>query len=245
MDSQIVVSNDIGNGEPAHFCAMSNEAKPQEPVSALSIVIIILSIYILLAMIADTFFRLPENVSHVLAIVDDGICIVFLIEFLMRFRRAESKWKFMKWGWIDLLSSIPSFDVFRYGRALRLFRLLRILRAFQSTRQLIRHIMRKRKEGTFAAAGLVAVLMLIFASIAILQVETSPDSNIKTGEDALWWAFSTITTVGYGDHYPVTTEGRFIAVVLMTVGVGLFGTFAAFVTTWFMGKPGEPETESS
>ena len=64
--------------------------------------------------------------------------------------------------------------------------------------------------------------MLLFSSIAILQVETDPNSNIKTAEDAIWWSYVTITTVGYGDKYPVTTEGRIIAVILMTVGVGLF-----------------------
>lgn len=228
-----------------YFYRMSDQPKATEPVTALSIVIIILSVYILLTMLADVLFHLPENISVILAIVDDAICIVFLIEFGLRFRKAENKWKFMKWGWIDLVSSIPAFDVFRYGRALRLIRLLRLLRAFQSTRHIIKHIMRKKKEGTFAAAGLVGILLLIFSSIAILQVETVPESNIRTGEDALWWAFSTITTVGYGDHYPVTTEGRFIAVVLMTVGVGLFGTFAALVTSWFMGKPGEAEKENN
>ncbi|MGL5891274.1 MAG: potassium channel family protein [Bacteroidia bacterium] len=230
-----------------NFQSLSNTTNTStaEPVNGLSIAITILSVYILIAMIADTFFNLPENVSHILAIVDDLVCIIFLIEFIIRFKRAENKWTFMKWGWIDLLSSIPAIDIFRYGRLLRLIRLLRILRAFQSTRHLIKHIMRKRKEGTFTAAALVAVLLLIFSSIAIVQVENDPESNIKTGEDALWWAFSTITTVGYGDRYPVTTEGRFIAVILMTVGVGLFGTFAAFVTTWFMGKPAENENMST
>ena len=76
--------------------------------------------------------------------------------------------------------------------------------------------------------------MVIFSSIAILQVETDPNSNIKTAEDAIWWAYVTITTVGYGDKFPVTTEGRIIAAVLMTVGVGLFGTFTAFLASWFV-----------
>lgn len=223
----------------------STSQQPEEPITSLNIAIIILSIYILGAMIADTFFNLPKNVSDILGIIDNLICILFLVDFFIRFRQAENKWQFMKWGWIDLISSIPAIDLLRFGRMLRLIRLLRILRAFQSTRHLIKHIMRKRKEGTFTAAALVAVLLLIFSSIAILQVEKDPESNIKTGEDALWWAFSTITTVGYGDHYPVTTEGRFIAVVLMTVGVGLFGTFAAFITTWFMGKPVEESSEET
>jgi voltage-gated potassium channel len=76
--------------------------------------------------------------------------------------------------------------------------------------------------------------MVIFSSIAILQVEHAPNSNIKTAEDALWWSYVTITTVGYGDKYPVTTEGRIIAVFLMTIGVGLFGTFTAFLASWFI-----------
>lgn len=58
--------------------------------------------------------------------------------------------------------------------------------------------------------------------------------SVKTAEDALWWSYTTITTVGYGDKYPVTTEGRLIAMALMTVGVGLFGAFTAYLTTWFV-----------
>lgn len=78
-------------------------------------------------------------------------------------------------------------------------------------------------------------MWVVFASIAILQVEKSPDANIQTPEHALWWAFSTITSVGYGDKYPVTPEGRLVAAVLMTAGVGVFGTFTGFVASWFLG----------
>lgn len=76
--------------------------------------------------------------------------------------------------------------------------------------------------------------MLIFGSISILQVETVPESNIKTAGDAIWWAFVTITTVGYGDRFPVTSAGRIIAAFLMITGVALFGTFTGFVAAWFM-----------
>lgn len=86
------------------------------------------------------------------------------------------------------------------------------------------------------AAAIIAVLMIIFSSIAVLQVENDPNSNIKTAEDAIWWAYVTITTVGYGDKFPVTTEGRLIAALLMTVGVGLFGTFTAYLASWFVGE---------
>ena len=82
--------------------------------------------------------------------------------------------------------------------------------------------------------GILIILLVIFSSIAILQVEDDPTSNIKTAEDAIWWAYVTITTVGYGDKYPITTEGRLIAGILMTAGVGLFGTFTAYVASWFV-----------
>ena len=63
---------------------------------------------------------------------------------------------------------------------------------------------------------------------------SNPDANIKTAEDALWWSYVTITTVGNGDRFPVTTGGRIIGTLLMTAGVGLFGTFTAFVSSWFL-----------
>jgi len=101
---------------------------------------------------------------------------------------------------------------------------------------LVKHVFQNKKQGALTSASIVAILMLIFSSIAILQVETDPNSNIKTAEDAIWWAYVTITTVGYGDKFPVTTEGRIIAALLMTVGVGLFGMFTAFLASWFVDK---------
>lgn len=207
----------------------------------LNLLIIVLSVYVLLALLLDTFLKLPTEISRLLLLTDNVICIVFLLDFGIRFYKAENKLKFMKWGWIDLLSSIPAIDILRVGRSVRLFRLLRLLRAFKSTKHLVDHIFRKRAQGTFMSVSVIALLLIIFSSIAILQVEDSPNSNIKTAEDALWWSYVTITTVGYGDKFPVTTEGRIIAGILMTGGVGLFGTFTAYVATWFIAGKKENE----
>ncbi|WP_276482597.1 ion transporter [Paraflavitalea pollutisoli] len=207
-----------------------------ERLGFLNLLILVLSVYVLLALMFDTFLKLPPEVSRVLLITDNIICGIFLIDFIKRYYQADNKLRFIRWGWIDLVSSIPMFDFMRVGRAFRLIRLFRILRAFRSTRRLIQHIFQQRTKGTLTAAAIIAVLMVIFSSIAILQVETDPNSNIKTAEDAIWWAYTTITTVGYGDRYPVTTEGRIIATLLMTVGVGLFGTFTAYLASWFVGE---------
>jgi len=140
----------------------------------------------------------------------------------------------MKWGWIDLISSVPALSYLRAGRVLRLIRLLRLIRAFRSTQMFVKHVFRNKVKGAFTSVTLLAILLIIFSSIAILQVEKDPNSNIKSAEDAIWWAYVTITTVGYGDKFPVTMEGRIIAAVLMTAGVGLFGTFTAYVSSWFV-----------
>ena len=205
-------------------------------------VIIILSFYVLITLIIDIFFKMPDELNRLLSFIDDAICLVFLYDFFQRLFTAKSKLQFMKWGWIDLLSSIPAFNIFRYGRVVRLFRLLRLLRAFRSIKYLTNHLLKNRKQGTFATVAILTFIMLIFGSIAILQVENDPGSNIKTAEDAIWWAFVTITTVGYGDKFPVTTEGRIVAAALMITGIGLIGTFTGFITAWFMGADKNEET---
>ncbi|RYD58647.1 MAG: ion transporter [Sphingobacteriales bacterium] len=205
-----------------------------EHLPLLDLVILVLSVYLLGAMLADTLFKLPHETHVLLHYIDTAICVVFLIDFLVRFFRAPDKLKFMRWGWIDLLSSIPAVDFLRFGRLYRILRVLRILRAFRITHYLVMHLFENKAKGAFTSAAIFAIMLIIFSSIAILQVERTHDGNIKTAEDALWWAYVTITTVGYGDKYPVTTEGRLIAAVLMTAGVGLFGTFTAYVASWFV-----------
>ena len=214
----------------------------KEKLSFLNLLIIILSFYILGSLIVDIFFELPSEIGKVLNYVDNVICVVFLIDFIVRFRQAESKLKFMKWGWIDLLASIPMIDFLRAGRILRLLRLLRVIRAYRSINHIVKHVFKSKVQGTLSSVAIIAVLVLLFSSLAILHFEKDPNSNIKTAEDAIWWAYVTITTVGYGDKFPVTTEGRIIATILMTVGVGLFGTFTAFVSSWFV-KTNEEEHE--
>lgn len=206
----------------------------KEPLGLFQLIILVLSVYVLLSLAVSTFFKLDEEVQLLLDYIDNLICVVFLADFCLRYRRAQSKLAFMRWGWIDLLSSIPMLPHLRFGRVFRIVRLFRLLRAFRSTKLLVEYIFSNRTKGTLTSVLLIAVLMLIFSSLAILQVENEPTSNIRSAEDALWWAFVTITTVGYGDKYPVTTEGRMIAVALMCVGVGLFGTFTAFVASWFV-----------
>ncbi|MDO8999173.1 MAG: ion transporter [Bacteroidota bacterium] len=213
---------------------LETKEENKESLGFLNLLILLLSFYVLIALLVDTLFKLPPEISKLLNYIDNIICIVFLLDFSIRFRKAENKLAFMKWGWIDLIASIPTFDFMRAGRLLRVIRLIRLFRAYRSAKHIVQHVFKNKIQGTLTSVAIIAVLMLLFSSIAILQFETEPESNIKTAEDAIWWSYVTITTVGYGDKYPVTTEGRVIAVILITVGVGLFGTFTAFVSSWFV-----------
>lgn len=84
----------------------------------------------------------------------------------------------------------------------------------------------------------VVVTTLFFGYIAAIQItiieRVSPSGNINNFSDGLWWAFTTITTVGYGDHYPTTSEGRIIAVGLMILGISLLGVVSATIAAWFV-----------
>jgi len=211
-----------------------NEDYAKKEISLFNILILVLSVYVLISLAINSFFNLSDELSSLLNYIDNIICIVFLIDVINRFRKAENKLEFMKWGWIDLIASIPTIDFLRPGRVLRLIRLVRIFRVIKSTSLIYEHIYRNKKQSALTSVALISFLMVIFSSIAILQFEKGVNSNIKSAEDAIWWSYVTITTVGYGDLFPVTTEGRVVGALLMTAGVGIFGTFTALDSYWFI-----------
>jgi voltage-gated potassium channel len=205
---------------------------------------LVLCILALGALAVQEFLPLDPEVERVLEVADFAVCILFLADFVLTFARAPNRWRyFVTWGWIDLLSSIPAVGPLRWGRAVRVVRILRVLRAVRATRMLFTALIEHRAQSMVLVALLLSVLMVFFGSIAILQLETSPESNIRTAADAMWWAFVTITTVGYGDRFPVTPEGRLVGAALMTVGVGLFGTFSGLIASWFL-SPAEAREDA-
>ena len=203
-----------------------------------------LCIWALLSLAVASFARIPESAAAVLEIADYGVCIVFFLDFLRSLYRAPKRLQYLiSWGWIDLLSSIPAVGSLRWGRAARVMRILRVMRGVRSARAIAHFIATKRAESAFLASILLTLLVLVCASIAVLQFEPIAGGTIKNAQDAMWWAVSTMTTVGYGDAFPITPEGRIVAVFLMASGVGLFGTLSGLVASWFL-SPGAKQQES-
>ncbi len=204
---------------------------------AYQLLMLLLCVYALLAVALSALTDLPAEIARMLLYVDWLLSAAFFLDFLRNLYKAEKRWRyFYTWGWIDLLSSIPAIEALRIGRAARVFRILRILRGLRATKVLLSHLLERKASTAVYAIVAIGFSMVIFSAIAVLLVEKSAaGANIKTADDALWWAFTTITTVGYGDRFPVTLEGRAIAVVLMTVGIAAFSTLSGAVAASLLG----------
>jgi len=207
-----------------------------EKVGPFQIVILILSVVVLAALAADSVLKLDKEISQILQLLDTLVCILLLTDFCIRFHRAKSKLRFMRWGWIDLLASIPNVPILRVGRFVRILRVIQLIRAIRASQKLSQILFRNKMQTGVASVSVTAFLLIMFCSVAVLLCEhQDPNANIKTSGDALWWSVTTITTVGYGDRFPVTTQGRLVATLLMFSGIGMFGVLSGLAATYFLG----------
>jgi voltage-gated potassium channel len=150
----------------------------------------------------------------------------FAIDLVIRLALADDRGRYALRHWYDV-----ALVVLPVLRALRLLRLLVLLRMFD------RSAASNLAGRVLAYAAAIAVMSVGLGALAVLDAEQDvSDANIATIGDALWWACTTVTTVGYGDYFPVTLEGRVVAVVLMVVGIGLVGTVTASVAAWLLAR---------
>jgi voltage-gated potassium channel len=94
----------------------------------------------------------------------------------------------------------------------------------------------EKVNAAFISMICFGALLITFATISVMQFEVLPECNIKNGYDAIWWAICTITTVGYGDKFPITDGGRIVSILLMISGIGLFGALVGYVSNIFTDK---------
>jgi voltage-gated potassium channel len=213
-------------------------------VGVLQMTLLAFTIMVLFALAADTVFILPKQASDVIHLVDTFACLVFFVDFCLRLHAADSKRAFMKWGWIDLIACIPNLEVLRWGRLVRVLRVIRLLRGVRSVQKVLALVFQNKLQGGAASIAFTAFLLVAFSSVSILICERHGDANIRTAEDAVWWSVSTFTTVGYGDKYPVTTEGRMLGMVLMVAGVGMFGGISGLAASFFLSGEDRKSSET-
>jgi voltage-gated potassium channel len=154
------------------------------------------------------------------------IWAIFAVEYVIRFSLAQRKGRFVWRHLFDL--AVVALPMVRQLRALRLLTVLKVLNRRVGTTF-------RGRIGVYVA-GTVSLVGLS-ASLAVLDAERNdPDATITTFGDAVWWTMTTISTVGYGDRYPVTTEGRLVAAALMIGGIALLGVVTGVIASWFVQK---------
>jgi voltage-gated potassium channel len=227
-------------------------ASPKQHSNSYNIFILVLTV-LSLAVMAAMLFPISEETRHLLTIYDNMICIIFLVDFFLALKAAPKKSDYFikQRGWLDLLGSIPSFGITQYGGLLRLARLSRFARVIRlvsgsNRKQLVDDVMKNRSQYAGFLTILLTVVILTTASVLVLQYEShSTESNIKTGWDAFWYGVVTLTTVGYGDRYPVTIGGRITAMFIMFMGVGIIAVLASILSNLLVGTPPAEEEDTT
>ena len=196
----------------------------------------------LLALVAVTLaaIDLTSGAAEWEVTVDRVIYWIFVLDYVIRFFLSPSKWLFVKSHVWDLLAIIPFdslFRLFRFARLEEILRLARYLDLFSYSLRFSARIRRFFNTNGFKYICIAALTIILLGAVGIHLAEGMSLSN------GIWWSFVTATTVGYGDTYPVTTPGKFLAVFLMITGIGFVGTLTSTITSFFLhGHDGEPMT---
>ncbi|TRN23014.1 capsular biosynthesis protein [Vibrio furnissii] len=209
------------------------------PMSLLSLILSFMALFVISGLL---FVPVEHETRQVLIGLDFVICSIFILQLSIDLIRATDRVQFLKRHWIDILASIPAIEPLRFAR---IFHILRVILVIRSGRMVLRQLLANRRETTLATILLLLVVLLTLGSSMMLFFETQdPNANITDGGEALWWALVTISTVGYGDHYPVTLAGKIVASVMIVCGVGMFGMISGLIAS-FLSSPDHSQTARS
>lgn len=199
-----------------------------------NLVLLFLSIYILIALMVEAFFVKDEEIKRVLQYIDFIVCIFFLVDFFVNFFSAKSKMEYMKWGWIDLISSIPAIDPLRWGRVSKIVRIVRYLRAIKSIKVLLQSLHTSKIETLSLCVFLVVFVSYSLSSAFILDFEREYSSEINSAESALWWSFLNLMNAKTAVTQALSPEGITMTIILNKVGLLLFAYVNSMIVAWLV-----------
>jgi voltage-gated potassium channel len=197
---------------------------------AAEVPMLVASFAFLLVIVVPWVFELSEGTRDAVSAVSWFIWALFVAEYLVLLYLAPSRWEMVRTHVLDLLIIVlPFLRPLRAARSLRLLRVFAVAGRFAVAVRAVIH-----RKG-FRAFGVVAMAVVVGGGLLVYAFERgSSDSNITSLPDALWWAIVTSTTVGYGDHFPATAEGRAVAVVLMLLGIAMLSVVTANIAAYFV-----------
>ena len=195
------------------------------------LLIFILSIYVIVELWVTSVFSFSSSITKTLLIIDFIICIIFIYDFFSKLIKSNNKLYFLKFNWIDLVSSIPLIEPLRVGRV---FRIVRVLRALRSAKHIFSFFYERNSSSIFNLTLLSSFLLAIVTSLSIYILEKDINPYFQTFEDAFWWSLFTLSTIGYADVLPVTSEGKMFTMILVAGGIVLIGSFTAMIVDYFI-----------
>jgi len=197
------------------------------------LLVLLFSLFSIIILAYSLFLPEDSEIYRLLWYFDLVLCLFFLYDFFKQLYETKHKLKYLYTiGWLDFISSIPVISEMRLFRFLRIIRIFRIINNIGSFKSIMRFVKQELRRSIFGLIVFMQVTILFLSMLMVLYVEKGV-GNINTAEDTIWWAFITITTVGYGDLYPVTNIGRFLAVILIFTGIFSFGAVISYLSNLF------------
>lgn len=198
---------------------------------------LVLSLSLIPVLIAPFLADLSDEARASLELAGQAIWVTFVVEYLWLLYLAPNRWQMVRSHKLDLLIVLLPF--------LRPLRFLQFLRLASTASGVGRAIVAVRRIGSRPGFrgffGATSVVMTVSAGFALAFEHEQPGASIQNYSDALWWAFVTCTTVGYGDHFPVTTGGQIVAAVLMLLGIAGLSLLTASIAAMFVEEDDKDE----
>jgi len=192
-------------------------------------------LYVALGFLLDEY---PDGIRTPLSALEVALTVAFVLEFGSRLLASRSRADYLRGHWVDAVALAPPV---RAARVLRLLRLLRLVRTFAGVYRAVVHVQRLASHRGLAWLVVAWLAVMVICSIAMYAAEHGVNKAVDSPYDALWWGIVTLASVGYGDVYPITPEGRFAAMVLMLLGIGLFSGITATATSYLVAsRPERP-----
>lgn len=213
---------------------------------AVELPLFVLAVAMIPLLLAPLVVDLDGTAEDAVIAADWFVWAAFAVEYVIRLVLTPAKLSFVRREWPDLLIVLLPFlrplRVVRSARALRVLRLARLAAFLGEATKEGRSLLTRH---SLQYVMMLTLAVVVGAGTLIVSLEEGGEGNIQTVGDGLWWAITTVTTVGYGDRFPVTPAGRGLAAALMVAGIAFFGVLTANVAAFFLERDRKDTLDAS